>query len=80
MRIQLRDDTNDAARNEQREAVLKQMRDAVAKHNTEGVTRALQQYINDWVAFGQKRLTMAEFHLDQLKTLILPSQVRCRVL
>ena len=80
MRIQLRDDTNDVGRNEQRENVLKQMREAVATHNTEGVTRAMQQYMNDWVAFGQKRLTMAEFHLDQLKTLILPSQVRYRVL
>ena len=51
MRIQLRDDTNDVGRNEQRENVLKQMREAVAKHNTEGVTRAMQQYMNDWVAF-----------------------------
>lgn len=75
MRIQLRDDTDDASRNEQRDNVLKQMRDEMERKNPEGVTRAMKQYMDDWVSFGQKRLMMAEFHLDQLKTLILPSQV-----
>lgn len=76
MRIQLRDDTDDASRNAQRERVLKQMHEEMEKNNPNGFSKALKQYIDDWVSFGQKRLTMAEFHLDQLKTLLLPSQVR----
>ena len=81
MRIQLRDDTDDTSLNEQigklseSDNVLKQMRDEMERKNPEGVTRAMKQYMDDWVSFGQKRLMMAEFHLDQLKTLILPSQV-----
>lgn len=39
MRIQLRDDTDDTSRNEQRDNVLKQMRDEMERKNPEGVTR-----------------------------------------
>ena len=75
MRIQLRDDTDDDARSKQRDAVLHQLVICLQNNDREGIKREMHQFLDDWSAFAKKRQTMAEFHLEQLKTLILPTQV-----
>lgn len=75
MRIQLRDDTDDRARSIQRERVLHQLEQALQQNDREKLLKEMHQYLEDWQAFAKKRQTMAEFHLEQLKTLVLPSQV-----
>lgn len=75
MRIQLRDDTDDVSRSKQRDAVLHQLEVCLQKNDREGIKKEMHQFLDDWSAFAKKRQTMAEFHLEQLKTLILPTQV-----
>lgn len=75
MRIQLRDDTDDVSRSKQRDAVLHQLEVCLQKNDREGIKQEMHQFLDDWSAFAKKRQTMAEFHLEQLKTLILPTQV-----
>ena len=75
MRIQLRDDTDDAARSKQRDAVLHQLELSLQRNDRESLGKEMHQFLEDWSAFAKKRQTMAEFHLEQLKTLILPTQV-----
>lgn len=75
MRIQLRDDTDDVSRSKQRDAVLHQLEICLQNNDREGIKKEMHQFLDDWSAFAKKRQTMAEFHLEQLKTLILPTQV-----
>ena len=75
MRVQLQDETNDAEREAQREAGLKRLRECYEAHDEEGIARESQRYYAEWEEFGRKRLMMAEFHLEQLKRLVLPTQV-----
>lgn len=75
MRVQLQDETNDAERQAQRQAGLKRLRECYEAHDEEGVARESQRYYAEWEEFGRKRLMMAEFHLEQLKRLVLPTQV-----
>lgn len=75
LRIQLQDDTDDESRTAQRIACLRRLKEQYEAHNAVGIAREMHTFVADWVSFGQKRLTMAEFHLDQLKSLILPTQV-----
>ena len=75
MRVQLQDETNDAERQAQRQAGLKRLRECYEAHDEEGIARESQRYYAEWEEFGRKRLMMAEFHLEQLKRLVLPTQV-----
>lgn len=75
MRIQLRDDTDDVARSKQRDKVLHQLELSLQQNDREKIHEAMHQFLEDWRLFAKKRQTMAEFHLEQLKTLILPTQV-----
>ena len=75
MRIQLRDDTDDNARSKQRDNSLRQLELALQGGNRETIHKEMHQFLEDFRLFAKKRQTMAEFHLEQLKTLILPTQV-----
>ena len=75
MRIQLQDDTDDGARSRQRDDVLYQLELALQTGNRDNIHKAMHKYLEDWRLFAKKRQTMAEFHLEQLKTLVLPTQV-----
>lgn len=75
MRIQLRDDTDDKARSIQRDQSLRQLELALQDGNRETIHQEMHQFLEDFRLFAKKRQTMAEFHLEQLKTLILPTQV-----
>ena len=75
LRAQLKDETDDEARRKQRIEGLKRLREKYESGDAAGIQQETRQFVADWVACGQKRLMMAEFHLDQLKSLILPTQV-----
>lgn len=75
LRVQLKDETDDEMRRKQRMEGLKRLREKYESRDAAGLQQELRQFVADWVSFGQKRLMMAEFHLDQLKSLILPTQV-----
>ena len=75
LRVQLKDETDDEARRKQRMEGLERLRAKYESGDAAGIQQETRQFVADWVSFGQKRLMMAEFHLDQLKSLILPTQV-----
>ena len=76
LRVQLKDETDDETRRKQRVEGLERLRAKYESGDAAGIQQEIRQFVADWVSFGQKRLMMAEFHLDQLKSLILPTQVR----
>ena len=75
MRIQLQDGTDEHSRKQQKDQSLDHLRRCLEKHDEEGLQREMRKFVYDWLEYGQKRLTMAEFHLEQLKMLVLPTQV-----
>ena len=75
MRIQLQDGTDESMRKQQKEKSLDRLRTCLEKHDMEGLQTEMREFVHDWMDYGQKRLTMAEFHLEQLKMLVLPTQV-----
>lgn len=75
MKIQLQDGTDEINRKQQKDTSLDRLRACLEKHDMEGLQTEMRQFVNDWMDYGQKRLTMAEFHLEQLKMLVLPTQV-----
>ena len=77
MRIQLQDGTDENMRKQQKDQSLDRLRACLENHDMEGLQNEMRQFVHDWMNYGQKRLTMAEFHLEQLKMLVLPTQVIC---
>ena len=75
MRIQLENDTDDNFLRQQRSESLERLCQFYEAHDKEGMVKEIQEYVRQWGLFVQKRLTMAEFHLEQLKMLVLPTQV-----
>lgn len=75
MRIQLENDTDDNFLRQQRSESLERLCQFYEAHDKEGMVKEIQEYVRQWGHFVQKRLTMAEFHLEQLKMLVLPTQV-----
>ncbi|KAK8797698.1 hypothetical protein WA171_005230 [Blastocystis sp. BT1] len=75
MRIQLENDTDDQSLRQKRSESLERLCQFYETHDREAMKSEIQEYVRQWGFFVQKRLTMAEFHLEQLKMLVLPTQV-----
>ena len=75
MRIQLENDTDDQSLRQKRSESLERLCQFYETHDREAMKSEIQEYVRQWGFFVQKRLTMTEFHLEQLKMLVLPTQV-----
>ena len=47
----------------------------VEEENEKGIMEETNNYYTEWSKLGEERITAAELHLEQLKMLLLPTQV-----
>ena len=62
-------------RNQVRVKFLKRMRELMEKKDEEAISKEIDEYYSRWSEFGIERLSAAQIHLEQLKMLLLPTQV-----
>ena len=57
---------------------LKRMKELMEKKDEETISKEIDEYYTRWSEFGIERLSAAQIHLEQLKMLLLPTQVCLR--
>ncbi|KNB45893.1 hypothetical protein JH06_0504 [Blastocystis sp. subtype 4] len=62
-------------RNQVRVKFLKRMRELMEKKDEEAISKEIDEYYSRWSEFGIERLSAAQIHLEQLKMLLLPTQM-----
>ena len=67
-------------RNRVRANFLKRMKQLMEKKDEERIVKEIEEYYSRWSEFGIERTTNAHIHLEQLKMLLLPTQVRLIVI
>ena len=56
-------------------AFLSRLREYVRRRDEERIHGEIAAYYKEWSEVGQQRKTAAHYHLEQLKMLLLPTQV-----
>ena len=67
-------------RNRVRANFLKRMKQLMEKRDEKQIVKEIEEYYSRWSEFGVERATNAHIHLEQLKMLLLPTQVRLIVM
>ena len=79
LRQRLEDFSNESIENEHRNRVrcefIKKMKILMESKDEETITKEIEEYYSRWSEFGAERLSAAQIHLEQLKMLLLPTQV-----
>ena len=60
---------------EEHEAFLKRLKEGIAKNDEEGILREIKEYYKLWSEYGKERSAACQIYLEQLKMLLLPTQV-----
>ena len=79
LRQRLEDFSNESIENEHRNRVrcefIKKMKILMESKDEETITKEIEEYYSRWSEFGAERLSAAQIHLEQLKMLLLPTQM-----
>ena len=79
LRQRLEDFSNESIENEHRNRVrcefLQKMKRMMESKDETAITKEIEEYYSRWSEFGAERLSAAQIHLEQLKMLLLPTQV-----
>ena len=60
---------------EEHKQFMDQMKQCLANNDEEGILKTVTNYYVNWSKLVEERSTQAELHLEQLKMLLLPTQV-----
>ena len=79
LRQRLEDFNNESIENAHRNRVryefLQKMKSLMESKDETAITKEIEEYYSRWSEFGAERLSAAQIHLEQLKMLLLPTQV-----
>ena len=79
LRQRLEDFNNESIENAHRNRVryefLQKMKSLIESKDETAITKEIEEYYSRWSEFGAERLSAAQIHLEQLKMLLLPTQV-----
>ena len=58
---------------------MDKIKTCVEKRDEEGILKETNNYYTHWSKLGEERCAAADLHLEQLKMLLLPTQVRLQL-